>query len=72
MAPTNAIAAYAVTRLNGPTSGPMKVIGNLSLLDAATDNGEASDAFLQVKVSVTDPLSLPRPVAVPPRMVKEA
>ena len=63
MAPTNAIAAYAAARLNGPTSGPIKVMGKLSLLNAASDNGKARDAFPSDKVSVTDPLSRPPPVA---------
>lgn len=53
MAPTKAIATYAVTTLSLPTKGPIKVIGELSLVNVADHlTREASSVFPADKVSL--------------------
>jgi len=53
MAPTKAIATYAVTTLSLPTKGPIKVIGEFSLVNVAAHlTPKASPAFPAEKVSL--------------------
>ena len=58
MAPTKANATYTVTTLSLLAKGPMKVIGEISLVDvAARLTTEASKAFPGDKVSLAALLS---------------
>jgi hypothetical protein len=53
MAPTKAIARYAVTTLSLLTKGPMKVIGKSPWFTSlARSNAESSKAFQAEKVSL--------------------
>ena len=53
MAPTKANATYTVTTLSLLAKGPIKVIGEISLVDvAARLTKEASKAFPGIKVSL--------------------
>ena len=65
MAPTNVIATYAVTTLSLPTKGPIKVIGEFSLVNVAAHlTPKASPAFPTDKVSLAA-LSPPVHRAIP-------